>query len=231
MGDDTCKKTKVSWSKTVTKWFNFKNRAEDFHADEFSHGEDNGPAKKWLELIRRTLNSLPGTSARNPTDSDFEGSIIETNPSFLNRHAFQSLSRSMRIIEHDVQQPGLDRRYSVSDRIMFRNRTNGYDPNLRSSDEDNGPDDSPDSVPYCDKRAGNSRYCLVASKQMGSISISMSLHQTSFCFICCHLTSGQKEGDELRRNADVMEILRKTWFPRVEGTRDEKSPQTILEHE
>lgn len=62
----------------------------------------------------------------------------------------------------------------------------------------------------------------------GSISISMSVHQTSFCFVCSHLTSGQKEGDELRRNSDVLEILRKTRFPRVG---DEKSPQTILEHE
>ncbi|MCI49619.1 type I inositol 145-trisphosphate 5-phosphatase CVP2-like, partial [Trifolium medium] len=46
-----------------------------------------------------------------------------------------------------------------------------------------------------------------------------------------HLTSGQKEGDELRRNSDVMEILKKTRFPRVHGVDDEKSPQTILEHE
>jgi len=45
------------------------------------------------------------------------------------------------------------------------------------------------------------------------------------------LTSGQKEGDELRRNSDVMEILRKTRFPRVHGMGDESSPQTILEHE
>lgn len=59
----------------------------------------------------------------------------------------------------------------------------------------------------------------------------MSLHQTSFCFVCSHLTSGQKEGDELRRNSDVMEILRKTRFPRVHNAGDEKSPETILEHE
>lgn len=65
----------------------------------------------------------------------------------------------------------------------------------------------------------------------GSITISMSLHQTSFCFVCSHLTSGQKEGDELRRNSDVMEILRKTRFPRVQGLGDENSPQTILDHE
>ncbi|KAL6548377.1 Type IV inositol polyphosphate 5-phosphatase 7 [Orobanche gracilis] len=64
----------------------------------------------------------------------------------------------------------------------------------------------------------------------GSISISMLLHQTSLCFVCSHLTSGQKEGDELRRNADFIEILRKTRFPRVNG-RNEKSPETILEHD
>jgi hypothetical protein len=71
-------------------------------------------------------------------------------------------------------------------------------------------------------------FCLMSQ---GSISVSMSLHQTSFCFICSHLTSGQKEGDELRRNVDVMEILKKTRFPRVNNAGDEKSPETILEHE
>lgn len=65
----------------------------------------------------------------------------------------------------------------------------------------------------------------------GSISISLSLHQTSFCFVCSHLTSGQKEGDELRRNSDVMEILRKTRFPPIHGLCEEKSPESILEHE
>ncbi|CAA0823070.1 Type I inositol 1-4-5-trisphosphate 5-phosphatase CVP2 [Striga hermonthica] len=65
----------------------------------------------------------------------------------------------------------------------------------------------------------------------GSISISMVLHQTSLCFVCTHLTSGQKEGDELRRNADFIEILRKTRFPRVNSSSSEKSPETILEHD
>ncbi|KAL3642003.1 Type IV inositol polyphosphate 5-phosphatase 7 [Castilleja foliolosa] len=65
----------------------------------------------------------------------------------------------------------------------------------------------------------------------GSISISILLHQTSLCFVCTHLTSGQKDGDELRRNADVMEILRKTRFPHVYGANDEKSPETILQHD
>ncbi|KAL9142888.1 hypothetical protein ABFS82_14G201200 [Erythranthe guttata] len=66
----------------------------------------------------------------------------------------------------------------------------------------------------------------------GSISISMSLHKTSFCFVCSHLSSGEKDGDELRRNADVMEILRKTRFPQNQAEGDyESSPQTILDHD
>ncbi|KAK7285312.1 hypothetical protein RJT34_20079 [Clitoria ternatea] len=256
--------------------------------------EDNGPARKWLALIRRTLNSLPGTSGGchtpsplpNPIvelDADFEGSMRQKTTSFFQRRSFQSLSRSMRM-DNDMLAPqaSLDRRLSVCDRMMFGHRTSDYEPNYRwgSSDDENGIGDSPITTQYSpmsyggcfstednDRQTGHSRYCLVASKQMvgifltvwvksdirddvhnmkvscvgrglmgylgnkGSISISMSLHQTSFCFVCSHLTSGQKDGDELRRNSDVMEILRKTRFPPVHDMGDENSPQTILEHD
>ncbi|XP_026664651.2 type IV inositol polyphosphate 5-phosphatase 7 [Phoenix dactylifera] len=263
--------------------------------------EDNGPAKKWVALIRRTLNNLPGSSSSNGSyhtpspipnpvvelDDDFEGSSSrQRNSSFFHRRSFQSLSRSMRV-DGDIMapQPRLERRYSVCDRVMFGSRPSDFDPNFRwngSSDDENIGGESPSTVFFSpksygygasssveerDKPGGQSRYCLVASKQMvgifltiwvrseirddirnlkvscvgrglmgylgnkGSISISMSLHQTSFCFICCHLTSGQKDGDELRRNSDVMEILRKTRFPRVHGLGDERSPETILAHD
>ncbi|XP_039063512.1 type I inositol polyphosphate 5-phosphatase 4-like [Hibiscus syriacus] len=259
--------------------------------------EDNGPARKWLALIRKTLNSLPGRSGccHTPSpipdplveqDSDFEGSTRQKASSFLHRRSFQSLSCSMRM-DNDMAmlQPQLDRCFSVCDRVIFGHRPSDYDPNFKwgSSDDENGQGDSPWNAQYSQyspmsyggsfvmeetsRQMGNSRYCLVASKQMvgifltvwvksdlredvrnmkvscvgrglmgylgnkGSISISMSLHQTSFCFVCSHLTSGQKEGDELRRNSDVMEILRKTRFPRVNCIGDKNSPQTILEHD
>ncbi|XP_024456703.1 type I inositol polyphosphate 5-phosphatase 4 isoform X1 [Populus trichocarpa] len=256
--------------------------------------EDNGPGKKWLALIRKTLNSLPGTSWGYHTpspvsdpivelDADFEGSTRQKASSFFHRRSFQSLSRSMRMDgDMVIPQPKLDRRFSVCDRVIFGNRPSDYDPNYQwgSSDDENGPGDSPLATQHSpidysgslsmedrDRQTGQSRYCLVACKQMvgvfltvwvksdlrddvrnlkvscvgrglmgylgnkGSISISMALHQTSFCFICSHLTSGQKEGDELRRNSDVMEILRKTRFPRVHSRGDKNSPQTILEHD
>lgn len=65
----------------------------------------------------------------------------------------------------------------------------------------------------------------------GCISVSMTLHQTSFCFICSHLASGQKEGDEFRRNSDVLEILRLTLFSRICRRGVRKIPEKILEHD
>ncbi|KAK3146550.1 hypothetical protein QOZ80_3BG0267930 [Eleusine coracana subsp. coracana] len=252
--------------------------------------EDNGPAKKWVSLVRKTLNNLDqGSGAYNyhtPSPApdpivelnvDFErSSRRQRNSSFFHRRSFQSFNRSSRI---DMMDPHslVDRRFSVCDRISFGSRPSDVDTSMRcggSSDDENIDEESPSSIFFSPIPCGygaplctESRYCLVASKQMvgiflmvwvrsdirehvknlkvscvgrglmgylgnkGSISISMSLHQTSFCFVCTHLTSGQKDGDQLRRNADVVEILRKTRFPHVHGSGDKKSPETILDHD
>ncbi|XP_071734785.1 type I inositol polyphosphate 5-phosphatase 8 [Rutidosis leptorrhynchoides] len=66
----------------------------------------------------------------------------------------------------------------------------------------------------------------------GSISISMTLHRTTFCFVCTHLASGEKEGDEFKRNSDVIEILKKTKFSRSFRTLGKPvAPDNILGHE
>ncbi|EXB22112.1 Type I inositol-1,4,5-trisphosphate 5-phosphatase CVP2 [Morus notabilis] len=234
--------------------------------------EDNGPARKWLALIRRTLNSLPGTSIGYHTpspvpdpiveiDADFEGSTRKKASAFFHRRSFQSLSRSMRMDnDMSVMEPRLDRRFSVCDRVIFGNRPSDYDPNYRwgSSDDENGPGDSPVVTTHCsplsyngsfsmedrDRQAGNSsRYCLVASKQMVGIFLTVWVKSdlrddVRNLKVSCvgrglmGYLGNKKEGDELRRNSDVMEILRKTRFPRVNhGMGDENSPQTILEHD
>ena len=56
----------------------------------------------------------------------------------------------------------------------------------------------------------------------------MSIYQTFFCFICTHLTSGEKDGDELKRNADVHEILRRTHFRSLSAI---GLPKSIHDHE
>ncbi|KAM1584255.1 hypothetical protein ACFX1Z_037255 [Malus domestica] len=62
----------------------------------------------------------------------------------------------------------------------------------------------------------------------GSVSVSMSLYQSRMCFVCSHLTSGQKEGAEQRRNSDVYEIVRRTCFSSVFDT---DQPLTIPSHD
>jgi len=62
----------------------------------------------------------------------------------------------------------------------------------------------------------------------GSISVSMSIHQTPFCFVCCHLAAGEKDGDDLKRNSNVEEILRRTVFNPVHTV---GMPMRIHDHE
>ncbi|KAI8531587.1 hypothetical protein RHMOL_Rhmol11G0147900 [Rhododendron molle] len=62
----------------------------------------------------------------------------------------------------------------------------------------------------------------------GSISVSMSIYQTLFCFICTHLTSGEKDADAVKRNADVHDILRRTQFHSISSI---GLPRSIRDHE
>ncbi|KZV35277.1 hypothetical protein F511_42214 [Dorcoceras hygrometricum] len=68
----------------------------------------------------------------------------------------------------------------------------------------------------------------------GSVSISMTLHRASFCFVCTHLASGEKESDVMRRNYDVVDILKRTRFAhdcRILGESDPPPPSRILDHD
>jgi hypothetical protein len=62
----------------------------------------------------------------------------------------------------------------------------------------------------------------------GAVSVRFRLHETSFCFVCCHLASGGREGDEKCRNSNVAEILSRTRFPRSHSL---DLPRKILDHE
>ncbi|XP_062106741.1 type I inositol polyphosphate 5-phosphatase 8-like [Humulus lupulus] len=83
----------------------------------------------------------------------------------------------------------------------------------------------------------NVKVCSVACGIMGylgnkgSVSVSMAIDGTSFCFIAAHLASGEKKGDEGRRNHQVSEIFRRTFFPRSPGDDDNPHPLTILGHD
>ncbi|RZR98582.1 hypothetical protein BHM03_00027963 [Ensete ventricosum] len=119
--------------------------------------EDNAPARKWVALIRRSIDGLPGNGSSssshhipspvpNPImelDDDFEGATTSRHQHLLHRRSFQSLSRSLRI-DGDVlaPQPRLDRRHSVCERVIFANRPSDYDPSYRWDGSDGDDDDN-----------------------------------------------------------------------------------------
>ncbi|RLN05050.1 hypothetical protein C2845_PM13G12960 [Panicum miliaceum] len=66
----------------------------------------------------------------------------------------------------------------------------------------------------------------------GAVSVRFLLHDTSFCFVCCHLASGGEEGDALRRNADAADILSRTSFLNPGGApAPGEMPKKILDHD
>ncbi|CAN8239379.1 unnamed protein product [Cochlearia groenlandica] len=62
----------------------------------------------------------------------------------------------------------------------------------------------------------------------GAVSVSLSINQTFFCFICTHLTAGEREVDQIKRNADVHEIHKRTIFHSVSAL---GLPKLIYDHE
>ncbi|KAF8720560.1 hypothetical protein HU200_023816 [Digitaria exilis] len=144
--------------------------------------EDNGPARKWVSLVRRTLNSLPGCSGggggsgslQTPSpapypvaemDADFERSR-QNNPSFFHRRSFQSglSSRSLRADCDILAGPGpgpaarLERRYSVNDRVMYGSRPSDYEANCQWGHAQPQTDDDED-----DAAGGGGSPCTIFS--------------------------------------------------------------------
>ncbi|KAK4419113.1 Type I inositol polyphosphate 5-phosphatase 8 [Sesamum alatum] len=189
--------------------------------------EDSGPAAKWISLIRQALND--------------------------NSVAKQSLS------PNDQHPPYSKPRVSFSDLLSLEDELVERK-GLRSescSSEEGRPEES-GKHKYClaaSKQMVGIFLCVWVREDLyphisslkvscvgrgimgylgnkGSISISMTLHQTSFCFVCTHLASGEKEGDAIRRNLDVMEILRRTRFSNLSRFPTQSvPPDSILDHD
>ncbi|XP_077224989.1 DNAse I-like superfamily protein isoform X2 [Tasmannia lanceolata] len=228
--------------------------------------EDNEPAAKWLSLINQALNrpndqrddpSCPssesnGSNKHNPKDSKSQSGLL-----FFQKPSLKVLSKNYR-----VDSSLLKICNCASESLSQRQRTKELRELIQRVDP--VEDESYMSELPCPNHLS---YCLVASKQMvgiflsvwvrtelvphvghlriccvgrgimgclgnkGCISVSMTLHQTTFCFVCCHLASGEKEGDELRRNSDVSEILKNTQFPKICKTPGHRIPERIIDHD
>ncbi|KAJ0751528.1 putative inositol-polyphosphate 5-phosphatase [Helianthus annuus] len=53
-------------------------------------------------------------------------------------------------------------------------------------------------------------------------------NKTNFCFICTHLTAGERDIDIAKRNADVQEIYKRTCFNSMSK---DALPKSIMDHE
>ncbi|KAG6475244.1 hypothetical protein ZIOFF_064462 [Zingiber officinale] len=81
------------------------------------------------------------------------------------------------------------------------------------------------------QKCGCAVSCSATFATQGSLALAVASWdalETSFCFVCCHLASGGKEGDKMNRNSDAVQILSRTSFPRGPSL---DLPQKILDHE
>ncbi|KAG2685763.1 hypothetical protein I3760_10G141400 [Carya illinoinensis] len=214
--------------------------------------EDYGPATKWLSLIRQVLNDTQNDPELSQCNNNGSGS--EHTPqgdqrgSLKPRVSFSDLL----YLEDELEKEDFHK--------MVNSNSNGRygEGLLPSSTFRSGRRNSPPQRRFClaaskqmvgiflcvwvrtdlYKHVRNMKVSCVGRGLMGylgnkgSISISMTLYQTTFCFVCTHLTSGEKDGHEIRRNTDVAEILKKTRFLHsARGPEELLPPDTILEHE
>ncbi|KAL6282286.1 hypothetical protein ACE6H2_013215 [Prunus campanulata] len=185
--------------------------------------EDNEPATKWLSLINQSLNKSPDGSSK----SKASGSLFSSKPSL------KKFSKTLRT--------------ESKKRLKSCNCT---------PDEDDESNDFDISEMFMLSISDHLKYSLIASKQLVGIFITIWArkehipfvshlkisrinrgimgclgNKTSFCFVCSHLASGEKEGDELKRNQDVSETIKNTQFPDICKTTHSRMPDNILGHE
>ncbi|CAL9763216.1 unnamed protein product [Musa acuminata subsp. burmannicoides] len=177
--------------------------------------EDSGPARRWLSLIRQALNCRePGPP---PATSTVTAAGI---PSLVDQKPRLSISDLLCLEDEDDE----------ADAARRTNPYSGGEYRLAASKQMVG-------VFLCVwvraslvRHVADIKVSCVGRGIMGymgnkgSVSISMTVQRTTFCFVCTHLASGERDGDEVRRNSDVAEITKRTRFTGC-------SPETILEHD
>ncbi|KAL6575991.1 hypothetical protein OROHE_000462 [Orobanche hederae] len=207
--------------------------------------EDNEPASKWLALISHALNKPYHDSMHNSSSCDHK---LSNNSSSKSNNIFHK--PSLRALNKNLKgDTGFLKNCNCSKesyRVAARNlRVPHYgtyfsysDPSMHEFFEVAGID-----LP------ARLNYHLVASKQMVGIFLSVwarreLVKDIGHLRISCmgrgimgylgnksHLASGQKEGDELRRNSDVAEILKGTQFPRICKNPSRRVPERIVDHD
>ncbi|KAI3871125.1 hypothetical protein MKW98_015025 [Papaver atlanticum] len=167
--------------------------------------EDYAPALKWLSLIRQALNDTDKNTelAQNPPRRK-EHKNFKTRISFSDLISLEDELDKEDLERHSTSSPNSDIEDEPSNFSMRRkypkNTSSRY--SLAASKKMVG-------IFLCvwvrtdlNKHVSNLKVSCVGRGIMGylgnkgSVSISLTLNQTTFCFVCTHLASGEKEGDE-----------------------------------
>ena len=188
--------------------------------------EDYTDARKWNLLIGKTLNNKEGSVWLTPTMTPIINDDYQyRKPS--NSGGQTGLRRSTTPLrERPKTQHGEEHGRTCSYKLMASKKLVGVFITIWMKTE------------LLKKyRVSNVKACTVACGLMGylgnkgAVSVSMSIEGTSFCFITAHLASGEKKGDQGRRNQQVAEIFKRTNFPRFSMENDGSFPSTIMGHE
>ncbi|XP_021801074.1 type I inositol polyphosphate 5-phosphatase 10-like isoform X3 [Prunus avium] len=223
--------------------------------------EDNEPAAKWLTLINQSLNkSLDGSSRSKASGSRFSSkpSLKKVSKTFRTESKrrlkscnciFELERKQSKDFCFRCQQPNINEDdlssepdedgsnvFDISE-ISMASTSNHLKYSLIASKQMVGIFVTiwarKEHIQYVShlRISCISRGIMGCLGNKGCISVSFLFHQTSFCFVCSHLASGEKEGDELRRNLDVLEILKSTQFPKICKTTHSRMPDKILGHD
>ncbi|KAM1064182.1 hypothetical protein EV2_029031 [Malus domestica] len=222
--------------------------------------EDNEPAAKWLALINQSLNKSPdGCSRSKAGGSRFspKPSLKKVSKTFRTESKrrlkscncpFELERKHSKDFCFRCQQPNINEDDLSSDpdedgsnafdisEISMASTTNQMKYGLIASKQMVGIFVTIWARKEYIQYVSHLRISCISRGIMGlgnkgCISVSFLFHQTSFCFVCSHLASGEKEGDELRRNLDVLEILKSTQFPKICKTARSRMPDKILGHD
>lgn len=214
--------------------------------------EDKGPTYKWLDLIRRALN--PSSSERShsfPSNYPYATEASPERPkndrvSFSDLLAMEDRLSMVSELDDDSEpstsNPESSSEEETTDVATRYLRSAGQGYRLAASKQMVG-------IFLCVWVLADLMPCITSLRvscvgrgimgymgNKGSISISLTVQgSTTMCFVCTHLASGEKDGDEVRRNSDVVEILKRTRFTRRRRLSAPAaavpSPETILEHD
>ncbi|XP_022039782.1 type IV inositol polyphosphate 5-phosphatase 3 [Helianthus annuus] len=169
--------------------------------------EDTRPIPIWENIIRKTLNNIQPVNTILESDSDTEVALCTSNDS--------STTDSKENVEDSFTDSKSQYVKIVSKQMVGIFITIWVHRSLRKH------------IQNVDvSTVGVGKKGFVGNK--GSVSVSMSIYQTNFCFLCTHLTSGERDIDIAKRNADVQEIYKRTCFNSMS---EDALPKSIMDQE